>query len=354
VYLPDQQSLAMVELTPDSESTTVTVTIESAGTAAFVDLEPAERTGSGPAIDLGFSCEDFVRVDVTVTVTTADGAFDETLDGRLVARSDSQVSLSLPLDLEALNGDFEVTVLEPEGGEPIQTTLRAVLGAGVFVGEISGTVQHIGPDVAQAGGAIYARWGYGDCETGRVPVTQDDGTEALSAEALLDVVNNSSPLTLTWSDGTHTELAVAATSPGSLCLELEDPMLGFEGGRYFVGAQATLTTSDGRLDTTQPITVEASTDGGALDALAVSFASISFTEPSEFESTYGLSGVDLGDHTDISLLLNLSYTFDGDTATPAGDLRVVGIPPTDCVDTPNSTCGSPGQQPIEIAPISSP
>ena len=350
-YLPDDQEFVLVDLTPDSVTTNLTVTVESKGAAAFVVSEPQVQTGGGLLIDMASSCQDYVAIDVSVQIRTDDGAFDETLDGQLVAYDASHATLSIPLDLAALTGSFAVEVVEPQGGETVQTTAEIVLGPGIFAGEISGMVQVIGPQVAQAGGTTYGRWGYGDCASGQVPVNGDD---ALTGTALLDVVNGSSPLSFVWSDGTATELSIVAVDPGELCVELPDAILGVTGGGYHLAADATLGTADGRLDTTQRIDVGALTEDGALTELTLSLAGVPSVEPGAFESTFGLSGVDLGDYTDIGMWLELAYGIDGTDATVSGELSVVGIPPTDCVSTPNSSCGSPGQQPIETATIRSP
>jgi hypothetical protein len=167
------------------------------------------------------------------------------------------------------------------------------------------------------------------------------------------VINETSPLNLTWSDGTATELAMAASSPGALCVELTEPAVDSQ-GHYALTAEASLRTADGRLDTTRPIGLEASTDEAALDTVAVSFVYAEPVEPDAFASTFGLSGVDLGGHTAISLLLNLAYVVGDASTSAAGELRVVGLPPTDCVDTATAACGSPGQQPIETAAIATP
>ncbi len=351
-YLPDSWSATAVALTPEGESTTVTVVIEAQGTAAFIDSEPVERRADGGpmiAMDLGTPCQDYVAIDVSVRLTTADGALDETLDGKLVAYGESQAKLSLPLELDALGGSFAVEVLEPEGGETVQTSVDVTFGTGVFVGDFGGVIELIDGDATQAGLVTYGSWGYGACESGMVPAQG-----ALEAGAVLDLLNEYTPLTVTWAEGATTELNLAATADGPVCVELADPVLDVEGGRYTLAAELSLDTEDGRLATARPVSVTIEASDGEITELGVSFATLDFTTPQTFASTYGLSGVELGDHTDISLLLDLGYTVNEGEAVVEGELRVVGIPPTDCVDTENSACGSRGQQPIERAPISGP
>jgi hypothetical protein len=167
-YLPDEQSFVVVEVSPSSESTALTVTIERRGTAALVDAEVPG--GSGPSDGGPSPCPDSLEVDVGVKVATADGGFDETLEGKLVAYSTAKAMLTIPLDLEALAGSFRVNVIQPQGGEPVQTILGITLTPDVFVGHLSGMIQQTGSAVAMAAGITYGLWGYGDCEAGRVPV----------------------------------------------------------------------------------------------------------------------------------------------------------------------------------------
>jgi len=139
----------------------------------------------------------------------------------------------------------------------------------------------------------------------------------------------------------------------TVCLRPADELLGYADAVYLLTAEATLLSADGRLDAVQAIAIEATAAEGSPTALRARSAGVQPVAPEEFEATYGLSGVDLGDATDAYLTLDLEVLVEGDAVTAEGALTVLGTPPTDCVDTPTSTCGSPGSQPIEVMPIQS-
>lgn len=350
-WVPDGSAMATTTLEPGI--TEVTLVVEVAGPASFVDAEPPSSGSSGGMIELGWVCPDRVDVPVTVTLTTADGALDETLDGTLSATDAGSATLLVPIELDELEGTFSFEVVSPEGGVPIQTRLEVVFGEGIFAGRLSGTIEQRTDQVATAAGAVYAEWGYGACEHGEYPV-DPEAAGAVTSAALLDVVNGASPLAVTWGDGTETTLSLAAVADEpTVCWRPASEALGYPEDAYLLSAEVTLTSADGRLDAVQAVTLEASAADGAPTAIALRSASAQPVEPEDFEATYGLTGVDLGEATDAYLTLDLDYQIEDDTVVVDGALTVRGTPPTDCVDTPTSTCGSPGAQPIEVMPIAS-
>ncbi len=350
-WAPDEASMATTTL--ESGTTAVTLVVEAAGPASFVDAEPPSSGGTVGMIALGRVCPDRVDVPVTVTLTTADGALDETLEGTLSATDAGSATLLVPIELDELEGTLSFEVVSPEGGVPIQTRLEVVFGEGIFAGRLSGTIEQRTDRVATAAGATYAEWGYDACEQGAFPV--DPGSpEAITSAALLEVVNGASPLAVTWGDGTETTLSLAAVADGpTVCWRPASEELGYPEDAYLVSAEVTMTSADGRLDAVQGVTLEAAAANGAPTAITLRSAGAQPVEPEEFEDSYGLTGVELGDATDAYLTLDLDFQIEGDTVVAEGALTVFGIPPTDCVNTPNSTCGSPGSQPIEVMPIES-
>ncbi len=350
-WAPDESATATTTLEPGT--TEVALVVEAAGPASFVDAAPPSSGDSGGTIDLAWDCPDRVAVPVTVTLTTADGALDETLDGTLSATSAGSAELVLPVDLDELEGTLSFEVVSPEGGVPTQTTLEVVFGEGIFAGRLGGTIVKQTSQVAMATSATYAEWGYGACERDAFPVDpQSPG--AITGEMLLDVVNGTSPLAVTWGDGTETTLTLtAASGDPAVCLRPANERLGYPDAVYLLAAEATLLSADGRLDAVQTIAIEATAAEGSPTALTLRSASVQPVEPAEFADVYGLSGVDLGDATDAYLTLEIQVLVEGDAATAEGALTVFGTPPTDCVDTETSTCGFPGWQPIEVMPVQS-
>jgi hypothetical protein len=333
------------------DDTTLTLTVEPTGSATFVDSAPESFDSGGLMIDIGSDCPDRIAIDVVVTISTADGAFAEQLPGVLNAEGPTSAELTVPLDLDALDGTFAVEVVSPENAVPVRTSLSATFGPGLFAGEVSGNIEMRDENVAMAMGGLYAEWGYGSCTEG-FPV--DPGAEgAVSADDLLAVIEEHSPLVITWGDGSSAALTLTATGEDpTVCRQPADTWLGVPEDRYRLAAELTLASDDGRLETTQPIAVEAVLgDDGALATVRLTFASAWPVAPEDFAARYGLADTDLGDATEAFLSLELAYDVSGGSATADGALTVLGLLRSDCVDTPNSTCGSPGPQPLETAPI---
>lgn len=350
-WIPDE--VTSVETTLEPGTTEVTLGVEATGAATFVDASPPSSGSSGGMLDLGWNCPDRVDVPVTVTLITADGAFDERLPGILSATSASSATLGVPIDLDQLEGTFSFEVVSPEGGVPIRTTLEVVFGQGIFAGRLDGTIEMRTASVVSAGGVIYGEWGYGACEQGEYPV-DPESPGALTDAAVLDVINGASPLAVTWGDGTETTLSLAAVAKDpTVCWRPASEWLGYPEDRYLVSAAVTMSSADGRLNAEQDVLLEVDATLGAPTAITLRSASAQPVDPADFEATFGLSGVALGDATSAYLTLGLEVLV-GDTAvSTAGDLTVYGTPPTDCVDTETSVCGSPGPEPIESMPIES-
>lgn len=124
-------------------STQATVTIASSGAQARY-LEMAyvdDGSGIEPAID----CADVVEVDVTVAFATADGAFDESWTTKLAAPLPDHAAWSTELDLDALQGSYTVTEVDPAAFDGVRAFLDIELDAGGVGGQITGQATSSSP-----------------------------------------------------------------------------------------------------------------------------------------------------------------------------------------------------------------
>jgi hypothetical protein len=91
----------------DGASTTLTLSFVPTDEAWFVDSEPAPR-GDGETPAIWIECDDRLELRTRVGFTTADGAFDESWDERLVATGPGSATLHHTLDLGGLAGSFAI------------------------------------------------------------------------------------------------------------------------------------------------------------------------------------------------------------------------------------------------------
>jgi hypothetical protein len=102
------------------------------------------------APQIGTDCPDTIEIDVQVTFSTEDGAFAETFDVTLIARSVDSVRWSQPL--EALEGSFDAAVFVPtdEQYDTLRAWVDASFVSGVLSGVIQGQTSYAGDAVAMA------------------------------------------------------------------------------------------------------------------------------------------------------------------------------------------------------------
>jgi hypothetical protein len=94
-------------------STPVTVTVTwGEGEVRFMDSE-AVYPDTGLTMDIGIECQDYLEVDVALTIATEDGALDESFDLALRSDEGTTVSASVQLDHTQMNGSYEFTLMDP-------------------------------------------------------------------------------------------------------------------------------------------------------------------------------------------------------------------------------------------------
>jgi hypothetical protein len=98
----------------DGSTTPVHVSVGYAeGEVRYVSSEAVYPDSDEPTIDIGIECQDYLEVDVSLVITTEDGALDESLELALRSDEGTRVSGSLELDHTQLDGSYEFTLMDP-------------------------------------------------------------------------------------------------------------------------------------------------------------------------------------------------------------------------------------------------
>ena len=134
----------------------LTVALLDSTNPRFVEVSPAESEDGGamlPASD----CPNRVDIDVTLRLTTADGALDETVPSTLHAMEADVVELVVPLDSANLTGTFRASPDNPNA-ELVGFTLHATYAPAGMSGELSATLAETDGEVASAAPIRFAEW----------------------------------------------------------------------------------------------------------------------------------------------------------------------------------------------------
>ncbi len=141
----------------DGSATTLTVRFTYGdGPIEFQDREYVSN-GSGADVEtqVAATCNDVVSIDGQLSFETDDGAFDEAWPVSLLAETANSGSLFYDLDLQALNGTYTVTELDPNEFDTVSAYLSLKFNGSTLNGEITGQASQShgsGP-----GGAVSAR-----------------------------------------------------------------------------------------------------------------------------------------------------------------------------------------------------
>ncbi|MGK3994281.1 hypothetical protein [Sorangium sp. So ce1024] len=123
-------------------STTATVALGELVSARFVRSTLGEGSGPGGAEPaLALECSDYLKIEVPLAFSTEDGAFDETFTVALRATQVDAASFYHRLDLDALEGSYEVTEVDPAEFREVTVYLSGTLSSSAVTGRISGTAE---------------------------------------------------------------------------------------------------------------------------------------------------------------------------------------------------------------------
>lgn len=318
VHVPE----SLVDVTPEAGESSITISVDvDVETATFVDLEPKMHEGEGPLAEIdGESCVDELRVDGTVTVSTANGALDETLPATFVTRDGVLITTRIALSQE-LEGEFSVDLKDlPNGKSSEWLELAFVLGT--MSGEIDGTIESSDGQVATGSGAVYGKFPIEGCEYGYLVDAQSDWVTAVEEELLAH-----DTFTLSWDGGTATTLTLTPTL-GQVCF-----VQGYGGDTTLEFSVTTGVTSaddsiDGTWDLSARVTALPSGEVGEISVHRNDYLSEAFS-PDTFASATGISGFE----SDADLMsFQFDYVIEPGDASAWGSMAILALIIPECAE----------------------
>ncbi|WP_437626938.1 hypothetical protein [Sorangium sp. So ce1151] len=123
-------------------STTAAVSLGELVSARFVRSQPAKEgwpEGSGPALLV--DCADHLQIDAPLAFATEDGAFDESFTVTLRATQVDDARYYHDIDLDALQGSYEVTEVDPAEFREVLVYLSGTLSSSAAHGTIKGNAE---------------------------------------------------------------------------------------------------------------------------------------------------------------------------------------------------------------------
>ena len=205
--VPPQQS-SLVEVVPAAGESRIVVRVTpDPTTLRLVERHPAALSGlEGDVTDVAaFGCQDELRVDAVVAVTTDNGALNETFEVTFSATSANYVQASVPVVPGELDGSFAATIPDTPGTETKQTTsLSLTFAPGGFSGSLWGSIEQNDGVVLSIRSVIYGTFPIESCEFGAV--VGADSEFAGEVVVLLDDLHN---FDLVWDSGAATQLALS-------------------------------------------------------------------------------------------------------------------------------------------------
>lgn len=292
-----------------------------------------------------------LAVDAHVTVSSEGGALAETFDTTLYASYRGVASFSVPLDLEKLGGSLAIDYDDPQV-ELVQVGLGATLTDSGMTGSVSGIVQRTTADAvsAGAGGGVIAVWPaspacasdpYSDLSG--IGVTGSQNALGITGDAAAELLARTTPASVTWRDGTSTELTLGVELSGDGCLRAST-IYGIEGGGARYPARFTLTSSDGRLNAAYDGVLQSTPNGDANGVHGEAFLELMLDQMTQS----GFDGVEVPAEAE-RLGVRFSVDVDGG-GRASGLVQLNGLADPPCVTDPapvpepgsGSSQGSPG------------
>lgn len=335
--------------------------------ASFVDRE-TRQSGPGEGLLSGLTplggCRDSVRIDVRLELSTADGLLAESVDAALEAYAADFASAFVRIDTSELAGSFDAAPVIPPNSVLQRSTLTIALGASAHgvAGELNVLSEFEAADgraVGQSAGGAVAVFPADDyCgQPNAIAVDADVEVRGVSLAAALAAADPSGPLAVSYRSGEPSELELAiASDEARVCVsfDVDETYNGVVGGAIVrFPAQATLTSTDARIDGAFGVEVMAMSGG---EALAVEVrAGQSSQDPVEAATLPPLFGIqdaiDFDGYNGGNVVFQLSAS--GETLT--GALLVNGFDVAECAMNPSSPdpsgMGAPGCRGTDVLPL---
>ncbi len=315
------------------------------GQSAYALTYTAKANDSG--IEIGSNCPPpQLGVEVHVNVTTDGGALAESYDTLLRTNAPGVAGLSVPFDLSKLGGSLAVSSSMARA-KLVQLSLEATFVAEGMSGRISGVQQvdtGTGAGAASsASSAVLAVWpDSAACQAlfrdgGGLGVTVEQTALGVSGTDTLASVSVPEPTSITWMDGSRSDLALKVESTGDGCFRVRGDLPAELGGGAELNYPVSISakSKDGRLDGTYPGQVVVSGSGSSRTVLASAYLDISVDDVAKS----GFADVSVPAGSDGLRLHVESKLIDG-TASGMVQLFSVSNPP--CLTEPQPPMSTPG------------
>jgi hypothetical protein len=344
---------SLVTATPASGDSNISVTIEVLpDTARVVDLEQPEvddEDGDRALAEIEIEpCHDELRVDARVTVTSENGALNDSFDATFATTDGLVITSRIDLP-EELEGSFSVQLGEDVPNGKHTEWIEITFALGNLSGQISGTIESSDGAVAMGAGALYGTFPADGCEYGYLIDSDSDWGLLFTA-----LRSEHTEFNLAWDGGSSTTMTVAPTM-GQLCFEQD--VYSAQHNLTF-GLTAGVTTADnsitGTWDLAGRATVQADGSLSEVNVFRDNYLGMSYPAATFAEST-GITGVT----SDAEYLsFQFGYVIDpaGQTAT-YGSMAILELVVPECAqegyepeitEDPDGGSSSPGCEGVDF------
>lgn len=338
-----RQAIGDLVLSPEAGSSTISIRIEPDAQSARIELRESEQDGQGhdgeeaaDFIDEAFPCPDRLLFDADVTVSAANGAFDDTFRATFVASSSLMATTTIDLVPGELEGTFQVT-----GGD-VTARLLLTVADGTVSGRIEGNQEIRGQDAVSQTGLSFGVFPEEGCQVG-YPIDRD-GVLATQGIEMLEALRE---FTLTWTSGESTTLSLDPTVQAA-CL---DAGYGSQGPTLVFEVLTAASAADGGIDGTWALEARVGLEEAGDDVAPVSVdlvrqAYLALTYPgADFAEGTGITAIPVD--ADLGATFSFSVRNDlGDGHPASGELTVMQVTAADCseeapeVDPPEDDAGA--------------
>lgn len=297
------------------------------------------------------NCYDSLNIDVVATLTTSDGALDESFTTTLQASSARVADWSASLDLSKLNGSFRALPAPPRIAETLD--LQGRVASWGTLGYLSGSFElPIGygdgvpaDQLLCSADVKYGDWGAdATCFGLQVPLSM--AIDGFSGADALALINDSPPVPMQWGgtvgNNGQANLKLNASAGQTVCA-------GFpieQGGRAVLtlAGELAATTDDSLLNTDLPIQIQAFPNAnGALASvtLTVSAPYDSAVPLADMYTHFGFTAPALDQYDSASCSFDSTLTPNKTGTQIQGRFEILGHP-TSCTQSGATAAACPG------------
>ncbi len=330
------ESLDELMVTPEAGESAVTLDIVvDDSSARLLDREPRSIVGDGEGLTTASAyCPDTLAFDAAVTITSENGAFDDTFEVTFFARSSLLATATIELHPEQTAGRFDVVPKDDDGDTTVSSQLQLAIAAGAPSGKIVANVETETEDaIAQA-----------QLIVGTFPDQEEDGcdqgylldSDSPTVQAARSAVASLSDFTMTYSDDSSTALTLSHDL-GVACLRTNDAesRIAF---KTVTAAQAEDGSIDGTWQLDASVTFAGLEEPHQVEVFRHDYLLNTYA-PGTFAEQSGITAIGIDEDLEGSFSFSVSDELDDDISA-TGELTVMEITPVNCNETQDGEQGS--------------